>query len=72
MVRCIAGFVQQNMPPKVKALTCKDEEKSQRKAKTLKKNMWSEDETFMYFPCYMEETMDFSLRKCCGKGKVVR
>ena len=51
MVRCIAGLVQQNMPPKVKALTCKDEDKSQRKAKTLKKNMWSEDETYMYFPC---------------------
>ena len=45
-VRCIVGFVEQTMAPKVKVLTRKNKDKSQ--GKTSKKNKWSEDETFTF------------------------
>ena len=47
-VRCIVGFVEQNMAPKVKGLTRKDKDKSQRREKTYKKNTMSENESFIF------------------------
>ena len=52
-VRCIVRFVEQNMAPKVKGLTRKDKDKSQRRGKMYKKNTMSEKQPsflLQYYP----------------------